>query len=220
VDFAAWLETYEGPTFNFIQCDFPYGINADKMDQSSAAGFGGYADTPDAYWDLLRLLERAMDKVVDESSHLMFWFTMDYYHETKCSLERMGWRVSPFPLIWHKSDNTGILPDPRRGPRRIYETAFIGSRNDRHIVKPVSNLFSCGGRDKAIHMNEKPQQMLTYFMGMFVDEYSRVLDPTCGSANALKAATALGAKTVLGLEIDTEFYNRTIESYFGEDNDL
>jgi len=40
---------------------------------------------------------------------------------------------------------------------------------------------------------------------MFIDEYSRVLDPTCGSGTALRAAESLGASFVLGLEINPDF---------------
>jgi len=221
-DFHEWSAAYTGPAFNFIHCDFPYGVNADKHDQGQAAAQGGYADGPDVYWKLVDTLSSAMDNVVASSAHLMFWFSMDYYHETKLALEAMGWAVNPFPLVWFKSDNTGILPDPSRGPRRVYETAFIGSRSDRLIVRAKSNVFAHAGQDKSIHMSEKPVPMLRHFMEMFVDEYSRVLDPTAGSANALKAASALGAPTVLGLERDAEFFARSSAAYFnqGDEDEL
>lgn len=67
-------------------------------------------------------------------------------------------------------------------------------------------------------MNEKNQDMLRHFMRLCVDEYSIVLDPTCGSGNAVKAAQSLGAASVLGIERDTEFYNRAVES-FGKEAD-
>lgn len=215
-DFHDWTASYTGPKFNFLHCDFPYGVGADKHDQGQAAALGGYADSPDVYWALLDTLADAMDNVVADSAHLMFWFSMDYYHETIAKLTAMGWRVNPFPLIWFKADNTGILPDPQRGPRRVYETALLASRGDRLIVRAKSNLFAHPGKDKSIHMSEKPVPMLKHFMEMFVDGYSRVLDPTAGSANSLKAATALGAPTVLGLERDKEFYDRSVEAYFGD----
>lgn len=218
-DFHYWSSTYSGPTFNFIHCDFPYGVNANKHAQGQAALMGGYEDSEDVYWKLLDTLELAMTNVVDRSAHLIFWFSMDYYHETQARLEKMGWSVNPFPLIWFKNDNTGILPDPQRGPRRIYETAFLASRGDRLIVRAKSNAFAHPGKDKSIHMSEKPVPMLKHFMEMLVDEHSRVLDPTAGSANALKAATALGASTVLGLERDTEFYTRSVEAYFEREED-
>lgn len=158
-----------------------------------------------------------MSNVVAPKAHLMFWFSMKYYTETKARLEAMGWKVNPHPLVWVKSDNLGVIPDANRGPRQIYETCLFASRGDLFINAPVSNAFSHPGKGKSIHMNEKPVPMLKHFMRMFCDEYSRVLDPTCGSANALKAATALGAPTVLGIERDPEFFARSAEAYFQEE---
>lgn len=218
-DFHDWSAAYTGPRFNFIHCDFPYGVGADKHDQGQAAALGGYDDSPDVYWSLLNTLASAMDNVVADSAHLMFWFSMDYYHETLVRLQDMGWKVNPFPLVWFKSDNTGILPDPQRGPRRVYETALIASRGDRLVVRAKANAFAHPGRDKSIHMSEKPVPMLKHFMEMFCDEYTRMLDPTAGSGNALKAASALGAPTVLGLEKSTEFYERSVAAYYDGDQD-
>jgi DNA modification methylase len=116
---------------------------------------------------------------------------------------------SNFPLIWVKSDNVGILPDPKRGPRRIYETALVASREDRWIAKPVSNAYSCP-TDKSTHPSTKPEPMLRHFFQMYVSETTRLLDPTCGSGSALRAAESLGAEYVWGLEQDkTHFDNAT-----------
>lgn len=223
-DFSEWSATYSGPKFNMIHCDFPYGVGMHNSDQGAGAAFGTYADDPDIFWHLIATLTRSMENVVADSAHLIFWFSMDYYSRTKECLEVMGWKVDPFPLVWHKSDNTGIIPDARRGPRRIYETAFFGSRGDRLLATgsygqgPVANCFAVGGSDKTLHMNEKPIAMLRHFMRMCVDEYSSVLDPTCGSANALKAAELLGAASVLGIERDENFFGRSWEAYYGEAN--
>lgn len=220
-DFHEWAAAYTERPFNFIHCDFPYGVGLQNSGQAAVQEFGEYQDDPDVYWKLLDTLRMAMDNVVAPSAHLMFWFSLDYYQRTFDLLTEMGWRVNPFPLVWVKSDNTGILPDPNRGPRRIYETAFFASRGDRKIVQAKSNAFAYPGREKNIHASEKPVKMLQHFMGMFVDEYSFVLDPTAGSANALKAAQALGAGSVLGLEKDFEFFTRARDAYFtSEDDDL
>lgn len=213
-DFLEWSATYGGPKFNLIHCDFPYGVGMHKSDQGAGKEFGTYADDEDVYWKLLDGLARAMSNVVHESAHLIFWFSMDFYEETRKALEAMGWTISPFPLIWMKSDNTGIIPDANRGPRRIYETAFFGTRGDRKIVSAVSNATLAPGREKSLHMNEKPISMLKHFMRMLVDETSMVLDPTCGSANALKAAKELGASEVLGLEKDETFFTIAKENFY------
>lgn len=217
-DFHEWAAAYCGPKFNLIHCDFPYGVGMHKSDQGAGQEFGQYADTKDVYFALIETLEMSMSNVIHDSAHLVFWFSMDYYEYTRAALTNMGWRVNPFPLVWFKSDNTGIIPDAQRGPRRVYETAFFASRGDRLLTQKgaVSNVFAGPGRGKEIHMNEKPVPMLQHFLSMVCDEYSLVLDPTAGSANVLKAATALGAPTVLGLERDTEFYARSVDAYYAE----
>ncbi len=216
VDFREWSKSYDGPKFNFLHCDFPYGVNADKHDQGSAADHGGYADGFEVYEELIETLHNSMDRIVAESAHIMFWFSLDYYQYTFERLSAMGWRVNPFPLVWYKSDNTGILPDAKRGPRRIYETAFFGSRGDRFIVQPVSNLVA-HPVTKTIHMSEKPVAMLRNFFRMFCDEHSVMLDPTCGSANSVKAAMQSGVAYCLGIERDQEFFNLAKEHFFDED---
>ena len=208
-DFHEWQKDYSGPKFNLIHCDFPYGINVADSPRQNAAIADYYSDSPDVYWDLLSCLGSAMHNVVAESAHLVFWFSMDFYSETVDILTRMGWKVNPFPLIWHKSDNSGIAPDTQRWPRRTYETALVASRGDRKLTSAGcrANSFAFpGSRDGAIHISEKPVPMLTHFLSMFCDEYTMLLDPTCGSAGALKVGKALGATQVLGLEKSTEFY--------------
>lgn len=211
-DFHEWQKAYKGEPFNLIHCDFPYGVNIAGHGQTASGKFGGYVDNKEDYWKLLETLEAGMKNVVAESAHLIFWFSMDYYQQTAVELTKMGWSVNPFPLIWFKADNTGVLPDPHRGPRRLYETAFFASRGDRKIVQAVGNC-TAAGVDKSIHMSEKNPNVLRHFMRMVVDEYSTVLDPTCGSGNAVKVAASLGANRVLGIERDEEFYNLAKEHW-------
>lgn len=217
-DFHEFAASYTGQPYTVIHCDFPYGVNMQSTDQGGARfEHGAYDDRPDIYWALLDSLALGMSNVVAPKAHLIFWFSMDFYTETKARLEAMDWKVLPHPLVWMKSDNLGIIPDANRGPRRIYETAFFASRGDLFINTPVSNAFAHPGRGKAIHMNEKPVPMLRHFLRMVTDEYSRVFDPTCGSGNALKAATALGAPTVLGIEKNEEFFKLAAEHYFTDE---
>jgi DNA modification methylase len=141
---------------------------------------------------------------------------MEKYQMTKEFLEGCGWQINPFPLIWHKSDNAGVAPDPQRGPRRTYETAFFGARGDRKLTQAGtrSNSFSFPGtRTTAIHVSEKPREVLRHFLSMVCDEYSLVFDPTCGSGNALKVGQELKANAVLGLELSEEFYNNAITGW-------
>ena len=204
-DFCTWAPTYTGPKFNFIHCDFPYGIGADKFNQGSAPLHGGYDDSEDTYWRLCRTLCDNLSRIASESCHLMFWFSMHFYQPTlDFFADHSDFNLDPFPLVWLKSDNIGILPDPQRGPRRIYETALFGARGDRKVVRSKSNAYAAPSvRDS--HMSIKPEPMLGHFFEMFVDESTLFLDPTCGSGSSVRAAERHGAAGVIGLEIDKEF---------------
>lgn len=210
-DFHVWAASYSGPKFNFIHCDFPYGINADKHNMGAADAHGGYDDSEDVYWELLDTLKDAMANVIADSAHMIFWYSMKFHDPTEALLEDMGWTVNPFPLIWHKSDSS-ILPDAKRGPRRQYETAFLCTRGDRYIVRAVQNIYTHAGT-KEIHMSEKPRPMLEYFMSMLVDDTTTMLDPTMGSGNAVVVAEKLGAVRALGLERDPEFFKLSSAAY-------
>jgi ParB family transcriptional regulator, chromosome partitioning protein len=204
--FLDWIKTYEGPKFNLIHCDFPYGLGFDKMGSQAGSTLGRYKDSFELYKELISTLCLTIDTFAEESCHLVFWFSMQSYQFTFERLANYGgvFEIDPFPLVWVKSDNSGILPDPARGPRRIYETAFLGRRGDRRIVRAKSNAFSSPSTN-IIHPHEKSQEMLEHFFEMLVDENTSILDPTCGGGSALRAAKKLGARHILGLEINGDY---------------
>lgn len=203
-DFLKWAPLYSGKRFSFIHCDFPYGIDLDESDQAKSSTYGGYADSNELYWELCSCLCKHRDRLLTQSSHIMFWLKLDVsrMEETHAFFMNAApdLRFFQLPLIWHKTDNRGILADSKRGPRNVCEVALFASRSDRLIVRAVSNCYG-SQTTKEIHQSEKPEPMLRHFFSMFVDENTRMLDPTCGSATSLRAAESLGAE-VLGLEID------------------
>lgn len=204
-DCIKWLEEYSGERFNFLHCDFPYGINHQKSAQGSAGKYGAYDDSEETYWNLLNALAANKDKILRPSCHIMFWFSMKFYDETLefFANKMQDFVCQPFPMIWHRSDNSGILPDAQRYGRRTYETAFLLTRADRKILTPVA-LSYAGPTSKKIHATEKPEPMLRHFFRMFIDEHSYMLDLTCGSGSSVRAAESLKAKFSLGLELDPE----------------
>jgi hypothetical protein len=210
-DFHSFAETYTGPKFNFLHCDFPYGINVQKHN-GSGTSFESYEDSRDVYFDLLETLAKFTANHVAESAHLMFWYAFKFHRETEDALRDMGWTLHERPLIWHRSDNSGVLPDPKRGPRWVYETAIMASRGDRPVVQAVSNCIP-HPNTKEVHKSEKPINMLHHFFRMFVDSSTRMLDPTAGSGNAIYTAEAMGAKSVLGLERDEGFHKAAVAHY-------
>jgi ParB/RepB/Spo0J family partition protein len=208
-DFCKWVKTYSGERFNFLHCDFPYGINTDQRQQGNIIDVqGGYDDSPETYWTLLKALcdRDNLNRICADSAHIMLWFSMNHYHGTlKFFAENSDFEINPFPLIWVKSNGVGLLPDPMRGPRRVYETCLFGSRGDRKITKVVQNACYKPTDKSEDHPTAKPYDMLCEFFPMFIDGNTKMLDPTCGSGTALRAAKSLGAEYVLGIEKDPTF---------------
>jgi hypothetical protein len=210
-DFRKWAYTYSGPRFDFIHCDFPFGVGFHTSDQSEAAlnllHETAYDDSPEVFSQLLEALLSNRDRFIAASAHIMFWFPMSRYEHIRQQFTAADFVVDPYPLIWYKSDQSGILPDYRRGPRRVYETAFIASRGDRLIVRPTSNVCSRPLSADRQHVSEKPEDVLRMFFQMFIDGSTRALDPTCGSGTALPMFEWYGAREILGLDINLECVN-------------
>lgn len=200
-DFVKWAQTYEGPRFNFLHCDFPYGVNLQRSEQAGTELWEEYDDRSEVYELLIQTLLINKDRLLLPSCHFMFWFPMQKYSHTIQRLE--PFHPIEIPLIWHKSDNRGIASDVERRPRHIYETAFFGSTDNRKIIKLVSDTYPCPTA-RELHISEKPEPMLRHFFQMIVDENTVMLDPTCGSGTAIRAAMRMGAKHGLGLEINPE----------------
>jgi ParB/RepB/Spo0J family partition protein len=211
-NFLEWAPAYSGPRFTFIHMDPPYGINAFGGDMSGRKAHHTYNDSPDVYWKILKCLCDNLDRLMTPKGHLMLWFSMEYYTETLDFFAEHAPSLDfvNFPLIWFKSDNDGIVPDVKRQPRRVYETALMASREDQLLVRPFANLYPAP-TNRTYHPSTKPEPMLRHFFQMFVDDTTRLLDPTCGSGSALRAAESLGAEYILGLEQDpTHFENAKI----------
>lgn len=205
-DFNVWAPAYRGQPFNLLHCDFPYGINIDKMGAGASTVnmdiHGRYDDSPETYWRLCNTLVSNRDRLMGGSAHIIFWFSMQHYAMTYDLLSQHFY-VDPYPLIWFKSDNKGTYVGYERRARRVYESAFFCSLGDRKIISQVSNLIGCP-TDRTRHATAKPTEVVSHFFRMVCDSNTRLLDPTCGSGTGLIAGESLGAGSVLGLEIDPE----------------
>lgn len=205
-DFIQFARGYVGPKFNFIHCDFPYGIGFDSSDAARTEGHeSNYKDSEETFWALTEALLQNQDRLVLPSAHMLFWFSMRYYDAIRARLESANWTVCYLPLVWHKSDGAGIAADFKRRPKHVYETALWCSRGDRLLLQLRNDVFAHPiVRNTEGHLSAKPQAMLEYFLSMGVGELSDFLDPTCGSGTSIRAAAALGARRALGIELNPE----------------
>lgn len=204
-DFTQWVQTYTGPKFNLIHCDFPYGIGSHTTIGQYSFLPVNYTDSPDTFWNLFDTLKEYLDVFCAESAHIFFWFSPNIYCEVQRALNGLeGFKFEEHPLVWQRGENEGIAPDYTRRPRRIYEMAFFGWRNDRQIFQTKANSF-VSPTERNHHPHEKSEDALRHWFEMCVNSDTSIFDPTCGSGSALRAAKSLGATTILGLETNKEY---------------
>lgn len=200
--FQEWLKEPTSIKYNVLHCDFPYGINIHKSGQIAPGQWEEewYDDSADVFFQLCNALLESSDKILTTHAHIFFWYPTHKYTEI-VKLFSQQFVVNPVPLIWFKSDSTGILPDPKRGPRRVYESALLMTRGDRTIVRAVNNCIDvAAARADAEHPSEKPAAVVHHFLRMLVDEHTDLLDPSCGGGSALSVAEVLHARHVTGIE--------------------
>ena len=210
-DFREFAPTYSGSRFNLIHCDFPYGINYQNSAQGGSTAQESYADTADIYWELCDTLCKNLPRLLLPRAHIVFWFSMKFYTETieffKQNVpSQFKFKIMPQPLVWLKSDGKGIVSDSDLYPRNVYEVALFMSFGDKTINTPVWNAHAAPTlRADSFHLSEKPEPMLRHFFKMLCDENTELLDPTCGSGSAIRAAIDYKVKRALGLEVIEDF---------------
>ena len=173
-----------------------------KSSMTNASAWATYEDSADIYMELCKALIENKDRLFSSNSFLMFWYSEKFGDFTRELFEAAGFKRWTHPLIWHKSCNSGILPDYRRGPRHTYENAMVFTLGDPFIVSPVADSFSGAASKTQGHVSEKPVEMLSHFFRLFVDEHTKMLDPTAGSHTSVATALRLGAKHVTGIELE------------------
>lgn len=204
-DFLVEAAQYSGPKFTVLHCDFPYGINFHKSPAGGASKLGKYEDSAETYYALIDGLISNQDRLCGPNTHMIFWLAMNHYARTVDLLSDAGWTIDPYPLIWVKSDGFGIAPDVLGLPKRSYEAALFCTRGKLSISSLVNNSISApAAKATAKHPSEKVFLAVHHFLRLVVDDTSRVLDPTCGSGQALCAAEKLGAKRIVGWEISKD----------------
>lgn len=212
-DFNQWAANYTGQPFNFIHCDFPYGVNFNTgqyTNRVSSTAVCDYDDSENVYWELLYSLRDNAENIIAPQAHVMFWFSQNLRRETEDFFTAMGGYVNPFLMVWQCGDNDGIVPDAQRYGRRNYETAMLVTFGDRKIVAPRALCVNSSRETSSrIHRSQKPAKVLEHFFEMFVDNSSIVLDPTCGSGTSLVVADNLNAKKIIGLELDKQIYSNS-----------
>ena len=201
----------EAHSFDFIDCDPPYGIDlfANK-DVAQKGVLHGYKEVPKLeYIDFVHDTVKECTHLAKDDAYMVFWYANEWYPVIMTSLSLNGWVVSYNPGIWVKGNNTlglGQTRWPEYELANSYETFLIARRGMAQLRKKArSNVFNYDGVPGAhkIHPAEKPAALMKELLLTFCWPGARILAPFAGSGRTLKEATKLGFSSV-GFDIFQE----------------
>lgn len=192
-------------TFHCIVTDPPYGVGIDKYADLQGGVDHHYDDSEDVLEHLLTILPNELYRVTKEKAHVYLFCDFSWFGEITCAFAEAGWDVWPRPLIWHRSDSTGMLPRSEHGPRRNYECilyAIKGNKRVNYVANDVIPIASEKGMGTAAR---KPVELYKELLRRSCVPGDLVFDPCCGSGPIFDAAQSLECFAT-GIEINLELF--------------
>jgi site-specific DNA-methyltransferase (adenine-specific) len=199
-DSREYLQSYDGPKFDLLLSDPPYG-----MDFKS-----GWSDKEkianDKIDDTIELFESVLSKSVKHlknDAHFYLFGSIDYIGELRPIIEK--YLTLKNILIW---DRRVIGMGDLKSYGKSFDVVYFG------INKVWRDLNGTRDRDilyynrcdpaKMIHPTEKPLDMLEYLIKKSTKENDLILDPFAGGGSTLVAAKNTNRKCT-GIEIESKY---------------
>lgn len=208
-DCITLIDTIASESVDLVVTDPPYGINLDKracyVDRVDV-----YSDVPQEVDDNIDLLVRSLYRVMKPDSHLYLFFPITKFQWTKDILEKVGFTVCEWPLIWDKQTFTYV--PGTKWPALSYESIIFAIKGDKKLTNPIMASFQVDKMSSTykIHPVERPLQLLRIFIEASSEKGDLVFDPFAGSASTLIAALELGRRC-LGIEKDIVYHQKATE---------
>lgn len=203
-DFTTILPAYEGPRFDLILTDPPYGVGADGWTSKFVDAPHVYKDTWAHAASLYASLFTHGLNVLNERGNIFAFCAVERWHLLRDMAESLGWSVWPRPVIWHKS-NEGIRPWGQRGYAYCYEAFLFACKGQKGLIKTgadvITGIYKVRDRE---HGAAKPATLFTNLIQSACLPGDRVLDPCCGGGTIFEAAT-ISATIATGIELDPHY---------------
>jgi site-specific DNA-methyltransferase (adenine-specific) len=179
-------------TFDVIITDPPYGVNIDGYASLQGGVDHHYDDSPQVLEELLHTFSTEFFRVTKPEAHLYMFCDYTWFEIIRAKLYPL-WYVWPRPLIWHRSDSTGMLPRPQHGPRRNYECILYAIKGDKRVQFVGNDVISLPS-DKGLTETtaaRKPVDLYVELLRRSVVPGNQILDSCAGSGPVFDAAERL-----------------------------
>ena len=184
-----------------IIMDPPWGVDYQDSRESFNPKFN------DEKSHVLELLDNAckeLKRISKPDVHLYCVFGMENYIEFYTILFKY-FQVEKIPLIWVKNNHT--LRDFNQGYAYIYDSIFFGSNKKRLLNNSISrDVLNYDIPTNKKHKNQKPVELLEYFILNSTVEGELIIDPFMGSGSTCVAAKKNNRKYI-GIELNQDSFN-------------
>lgn len=192
-------------SFDFCECDPPYGIVLDEVKNSGVGDQYHELDAKD-YIVFNAALLRQIYRVLKKDSFCVFWFSIEPWIETlyKLAIEA-DFTCKRTPLIWTKKAGQALSPSTTLSS--AYETALILRKGQPILAKPGRiNVFDFAPTPACYkhHPTQKPLELYQEIFNTFSFEGASCISPFAGSGAALIAAQ-LSMRKCVGFDLSEEY---------------
>lgn len=215
-DLIVEMPKFPEDSFECIIADPPYGIGADTFKNQSAVKHS-YEDSENYADNIMKVIFKEGMRCTSPQAHLYMFHDVRRFNHIKGMAEKEGWYVWPWPLIWFRGLGNGLLPRPNHGPRRTYESILYCIKGDKETqsIGPDVLLYN---HDRTTERGaHKPIDLYKELIDRSCLPGDRVLDPSCGSAPILSAATRSNV-IATAIEIEDDGFGFAVERLKNEQN--
>lgn len=209
-----WIADPNGPRFDVILTDPPYGMGAHEFGD----GAGRLANIEHHYDDSYESWKLLMEggnmgspgwcelsyAVAKSEAHAYVFCDFDRFHELKGYMQAAGWYVFRTPLINVKR-NSGRVPLPDQGPRRQYEICLYAIKGKKKVNSIQSDIITTEADEQMSHGAQKPVELYDNLLRRSVKPGDMVLDSFAGSGTIFPACHELQC-IAYGIEQSPSYY--------------
>jgi ParB/RepB/Spo0J family partition protein len=195
-----WMESYQGPLFDVVLSDPPYGIDA--QDFNDAAGEAGrehlYDDSPAAWRRLMEPTCVHLFRITKSDAHAYLFCDIDMFVQLKIYMTMAGWNVFRTPLVW-VFPTAMRAPWPEHGPQRKYQLILYARKGDKRVTRLYGDVLTYQQDFNLGWAAQKPVGLLLDLLKRSCNPGDSVVDPFCGTGSLFPAAHALRVRAT-GIE--------------------
>jgi DNA modification methylase len=185
------MQSLPNDTFDVIVTDPPYGMGLNNMPDLQGGVLHHYDDSRQASDLIIQSIFASGLNITKQKAHLYMFCDITRFYSLKALAEQLGWEVWNRPLIWHRSDSTGMLPSAEYGPRRNYEAILFANKGKKRVLQVRNDVLPYASDREDRSAARKPVPLIHDLLSRSCLPGDYVFDPCCGSGPVFEAAKQL-----------------------------